>query len=551
MFETSESERDAGTFREVPAIYIEDNHGSGIDRDDGAVEIHIGDMEPSPNEESIRQTVTEIATRIYNSFRKSPAVYLSNIFRYRDQRELERLIEIFRGGPNVQSGYRKLFILSAHDRGDESGHLHVVHDCPYSNNSCRCSAFTQAKKEGYYVRPLGRRVYCNQITIEGCENIIFYFLKEHNGWEVHTDRPDSNGHFKRERMVTFRVEGSVPRVPSGYQDYQKRRSDRRAKKRSMEESMEEDIPELREQLETGEINSRLTRTRRSAENKSRVRRPNGARLQSKIEMMCHLYPCCPVENVMNLTVYLSDPELRYIRKTNKQFEEAIDAFCAELTNWSIFDFHDLYSKPDCQPKFMGGNRFDEIYMSQEESLDVIIEFLEYQFEADHEVILSFLTELYNILERKKPKHNCILILSPPDSGKNFFFDVFFSYYLSYCVLQQANKHNNFAFQDIYNKRIIHWNEPNYDSIHHDFMKLLLGGDNAFVNVKHRSNSSVMRTPVIMTTNNIISVMGDPAFNSRMTQWRWKRAPYLVKYTKKPHPFVAWDLFVKYGIIKEE
>lgn len=265
--------------------------------------------------------------------------------------------------------------------------------------------------------------------------------------------------------------------------------------------------------------------------------------------MCHLYPCCPIETVINLKEYLEDPELRYIRKANKVLDEAMDAFGAELCMWRMRDFHDLYSKPDCNPKFQGGNRFDEIYMDEEESLNVIVEFLEYQFDGDHEVILRFLTELYGVLERKEAKHNCILVISPPDAGKNFFFDMFFSYYLNYAVICRANRHNNFAFQDIYNKRLVHWNEPNYDSALTDMLKTILGGDQTFVNVKHRSNSSVSRTPIIITTNNVIPLMGDPTFVSRMTQWTWRAAPMLAKYKKKPHPFTAWNLMEKYGIFK--
>ena len=107
--------------------------------------------------------------------------------------------------------------------------------------------------------------------------------------------------------------------------------------------------------------------------------------------------------------------------------------------------------------------------------------LAYQFDDDVVQIKSFLTTFYNILERKLPKCNTICVWSPPSAGKNFFFDVYLHYLMDYGQLGIMNKTNNFSLQEATSKRVLLWNEPNYEDAYTDTLKMLTVDDSPQVN----------------------------------------------------------------------
>ena len=144
----------------------------------------------------------------------------------------------------------------------------------------------------------------------------------------------------------------------------------------------------------------------------------------------------------------------------------------------------------------------------------------------------------------------MIIHSPPSAGKNFFFDAIKDFYINCGQLSNANKYNNFAFQDAEGRRLVLWNEPNYSPEYLEPIKKLFGGDSTTVNVKYCSDTPVYRTPVIVLTNNVVSFMTQPAFKDRTCIYRWQPAPYLANYDKKPNPLATFKLFLKYNLVKE-
>lgn len=143
--------------------------------------------------------------------------------------------------------------------------------------------------------------------------------------------------------------------------------------------------------------------------------------------------------------------------------------------------------------------------------------------------------------------NTLCIHGPPSAGKNFFFDMIFALSVNTGQLTIANKHNNFAFQEAPNKRLLIWNEPNYCSSYTDLLKMILGGDSYVVRVKCKPDTSVQRTPVFVLTNNIVPFMYDKAFNERIKTYTWKKPIWLKDLTKKPHPMSFFLLLNKYNI----
>ena len=111
------------------------------------------------------------------------------------------------------------------------------------------------------------------------------------------------------------------------------------------------------------------------------------------------------------------------------------------------------------------------------------------------------------------------------------FDAISDYYINKGHLSNANKWNNFPFQDAEGRRIVLWNEPNYSPEFHDQIKEILGGDSTCVNVKYQHDTNIYRTPIIVLTNNVVPFMNDDAFNDRLRVFRWRTAPWLKDYDK--------------------
>lgn len=187
------------------------------------------------------------------------------------------------------------------------------------------------------------------------------------------------------------------------------------------------------------------------------------------------------------------------------------------------------------------------YGTLDESIEWIDDLLKFQFNDDEEQITNFLVSLVDIIDKRLPKCNAMVVKSPPSGGKNFFFDMVLAILVNYGQLGQANKHNVFAFQEAPNKRILIWNEPNYCSSLTDTLKMMFAGDPYTVRVKHQMDTHVKRTPVIILTNNTVNFMGDTAFKDRIVKFNWKAAPFLKDIDCKPYPLALFSILNKYNI----
>lgn len=232
-----------------------------------------------------------------------------------------------------------------------------------------------------------------------------------------------------------------------------------------------------------------------------------------------------------------------------EIKKAVASFKDSLTTYSMQDFQDMYNKPDCQPIFSAGyGNFDNYYYNIQNSVKIMQELIQYQFDNDEDAIIDFVTTLYNVIERKVPKLNCLVVHSPSSAGKNFFFDAIKDFFLNCGHMCNANKYNNFPFQNTEARRIILWNEPNYSPEFLEQIKEILGGDSTSVNVKYQHDTPVYRTPVIVLTNNVVSFMNHKAFKDRIRVFTWMAAPQLEKLEKRPNPLATPEFFKAYKLI---
>lgn len=316
-----------------------------------------------------------------------------------------------------------------------------------------------------------------------------------------------------------------------------------------EPCLEGDPDDIHRLFTYGEINNSDGRGNSKSLDTGKKRRKENQDLFSRVQELLFRFPVSPIVNIIDHPVYLNS-NLRLIRSRNCKLIDCLEVIKMTFMRWSILDYYNnIYSKEDCIPIFSAGHiSIKDYYYNIEESVCILEELLNFQFDGNDENVHEFLLTLYNVLDRKIPKCNSILVFSPPSSGKNFFFDACVDYFLSKGQFGKANKHNNFAFQDAVQKRIIIWNEPNYESSNTDMLKMILGGDSYNVNVKNKPDTAVYRTPVILLTNNRIPLMYDVAFRDRIRIYTWKQAPYLKDYNKKPYPVAIYHLFVKYKIL---
>lgn len=262
----------------------------------------------------------------------------------------------------------------------------------------------------------------------------------------------------------------------------------------------------------------------------------------KVQKLLNKFPCSPTELVMQRPEFRSDMIL--INPRNQIYvNTALDSFGHRMNSMTLREFYDFYNNDECEPVFNTSNN----YFPLEESIEHVDHLLIHQFDDDIERITQFLATVVNIMDKKLPKCNTILVHSPPSAGKNWFFDMIFAFCLSYGQFGMANRHNQFAFQDAPNKRVILWDEPNYEACLTDLLKLIFGGGSYKVRVKSQRDTPVSRTPVVVLTNNIVDFMVDPAFADRIIQFKWKAAPFLSELTLKPYPMAFFHILNKYHI----
>ena len=197
------------------------------------------------------------------------------------------------------------------------------------------------------------------------------------------------------------------------------------------------------------------------------------------------------------------------------------------------------------------------YYTPEKSFEILNDLLKYQLGDDKNVIKAWLQTLVNVIDKQpdtypniNPKNNCFVVHSPPSAGKNFFFDTIFALLLNFGQLGTANKHNVFSFQDMANRRIVLWNEPNYSSDHTEHIKTIFEGGDTKARVKNQADTHVRRTPVIVLTNNIVPFMVEKAFKDRIFKCDWKTAPFLKELTLKPYPLAFFQILKEYEVFFE-
>lgn len=466
--------------------------------------------------------------RVLRECERSTGYYIADVFEYATR---EIALEASRTFSRNSQSFTRGFVLVCH----EDLTVHTVHDCSWSNQACRCAWIKKTEIEygvGRRVRPRRTRRPINQLKLSDIAHIFIYYAKG--------------------KRVTKRVQigGRVEGVQDATEFMEEFRSSEREASGLLEAQAQDDDPEL--QLQRHEDNESARRSRRCRDELSAAKRSKPSKSVSRMEniiVMCQKYPTCPIQAIVQCPMWLNDDDLKFMNQTHFDVKNALNTWTNKLVSWSLEDFNMLYQQDGCEPYFQSGFTDTNYYYNIKDSLDVLKKLLQFQFNDDEEEVNYFMLDLYNILERKLPKLNTIVIHSPPSAGKNFFMDCIVAFFLNVGHMCRANKTNNFAFADAANRRVIMWNEPNYSSDFVEILKELFGGDSTNVNVKHKDDVPIFRTPIIVLTNSVLSFMQDPVFKDRITTYNWRAAPFLQHHTKKPNPLAVYALFKEYNLVK--
>lgn len=314
---------------------------------------------------------------------------------------------------------------------------------------------------------------------------------------------------------------------------------------------QEDVSDIRPWLGGGKVIGQSGFiTRHNDERKGGKEYSKWHRIQSKVEELLEKTAISPLEGIKAETCFLEDEDLTNPRN-RLEVDEAIRIWSHKINNWSLSKFEKMYEKSDVEHlKFSVSKTYYDI----EESFKILDNLLKFQFSDDEKKIIKFLQILVNVIDKQpdgypdiNPKNNCIVVLSPPSAGKNFFFDTIFALLLNFGQLGSANKHNVFSFQDMANRRIVLWNEPNYSSDQTEHIKTIFEGGDTKARVKNQADTHVKRTPVIVLTNNVVNFMVETAFKDRIQKFTWQTAPFLQQYKLKPYPLSFFKLLKKYNI----
>nr|ARV85888.1 nonstructural protein [Planococcus citri densovirus] len=417
----------------------------------------------------------------------------------------------------------------------EGSHTHVVHDCSYAGSTCRCPFFNDASIYRFLRKPLRSRKRVHELGALDWINILLYFAV-HKGTSPGQIWLNKNLQGSNSSTPVIQWQENVLGWEQSVLEFQRNR-----------------LP-IHDVSELGNSWVGQTVDRRS-EPASKRKRSNFEKVVEEVSSLLVKYCPVPLIGIKNLIppnhadfrTILFDP------RNKDNYISACDIHALHLNKYSFKEFHELYSQAD-NPIFYANNLDPyEYYHSRDTSLYFLDELLKFQLKGEEEIIKPFLSNLRNWFNREgldgNPKMNALCVIGPPNSGKNYFFDAIIALANNVGHIGRVNnKTNNFALQDVVNRRIVVGNEISMEEGAKEDFKKLCEGTAFNVRVKFKADCIFTKTPVLLISNNELDICWDPHFKDvRLKTIRWNTAPLLAASNKKPYPLAMYDLFDKYNV----
>lgn len=487
---------------------------------------------------------------------------------YIERKIIHDIVDIRHGGSinllldrcirRAQENNIKRVVISKHYDGPQP-HLHVVHDCKWTNRECRCFNVP--------VRPRDNAIHSADEWSEEdwlklikylCQNgrWLSYCKSSNKEWIESDGCKGTTGEKFYGRCLDLSDEcdsGSPEARPLEIRDHKYFSCSSRERLAIPANPYMGSTSGI---VHYGTSTKGNKRTRATAED---------------IEAFLKKHITTPPENITKIMAWKTDPKFKYILTKDDAFKRGIHAFKNMILGATYQELMNMYEHADSVLfKAETISQYNEMYHTPDASFDICLRLLEYQVKeiAEQEmvevndVICEFIEDLYYILERKHPdrKKNTFEIIGPPQSWKSWFTKQIANFYISVGDIGNCTKGERFPFQDAVGVRI---NIMNDKDVHPDSLRQFLGpigGDEDKVSQKGVSGEELTRIPVIHTNNKKIfythESLREP-FRKRIIHYTFKcvENEYFERVGKKICNPLVWPKLINFakshGYIKNE
>jgi len=436
------------------------------------------------------------------------------------------------------------------------GHLHVLHVCINSSDSCRC----------FRIKGLKRRhsqyVTVASITKEDIENIVDYHWQ--CGREVlyisisGDDAPELLGKIGPVSTGSDPAECNSGRDVEvcGCEDQILWKDRKRKRHSSPSQSLDYDSDQVsatttgREGTSNDETDCASNGTQRRRKRQFGPKRRRGIRYANyertleeedafQEEIMEFAFKICkvPLTKTSDSLDWINS-KFRAMDVKSHSYRNALRRVEIKLSHFRLRDFKHFYGTTETKVwSAPDHERFDETYLPIAQSEDIFMKLFAHNYAShyldndfnlldgwQHEVMPQ-IKLLMSFLDRQAGKMNTWYIVGPACSGKSLFTDLIKDFFIHTTVLGKWNRNYMFQLQCLRNIRIILWNEPNVEDANEDDLLKLLGGDTLKINVKNTDDNYVEYTPVIVTANKYVFPVSEP-MSYRVRTDKWDRFEYI-------------------------
>ena len=135
----------------------------------------------------------------------------------------------------------------------------------------------------------------------------------------------------------------------------------------------------------------------------------------------------PLSHIFSCQIYINN-NLALTNQVDKNLALGfMGSFLAEKSIHEIYDI--IINAETCYFNAPFGD-VQRHYYDYYQSKDIIHELLKFQFDNNMKKIKQFVLDLYHVTDRIIPKKNAFMVISPPNGGKNYFFDAVTHFFFS-------------------------------------------------------------------------------------------------------------------------
>ena len=535
-------EVDGGSTGEARGANEATGSGSGTEKPLGRIpdmfETNSGNSSDGEGgQQGIRRARDLVAARCFEVTRRSgrKSKFIHSVYRKKNRISDDGVLHLF-----ANRAHNSLFKWAV-GHGD---HIHFVHDCTYSNGSCRCFA----KYDGFE-KSTRRIIQTQSLTEEDFVLIVKYqFAGGRKVYEVRVGNVDYTRLFNK--LPSIRDVECETSFDWDARDVERCLSEGQVLWDNLERRS--DIP-TDDELGSGHDRDDsptepAKRSRRSTHQKTTQQKQ-----QERLEEFILAIGKVPLHDFVTTNEFLNS-NWRFHNDMSTLFKNAIKVVKFKFCNMALRDYKRYYETLTVLPYWDTSTRenFDKKYMSLKDSKKWLMKLLIYQNNESAAMlnvekgivnteynwqpnVWSYVKDLIALLDKSRHKKNTDVYISPPNAGKTLFMDLIRDYLINCGQMSNWNRNSNFPLQTCGYTRAIFWNEPNYEqSVERNLLKLL-GGDSLNAAIKNQMDVNIEKTPVFVTSNNY-PFPNAPEFEYRIQRYNWKSAPFLIYIKgKKFHP----------------